>query len=151
MPTQVVADRPPPLLYAAHHAHTPHTPHTPHHAGLLYAPAPQSQLYMDILKNRDGQQHQEPKKEAPQVAYLFFFILTSLTQTTDQWNPTWSKIATSNWVQLPLFRIRNKCNCSLKLNSQTIRSGAQIKKKCKWPCIRRRFACTEAQKIYILT
>ncbi|XP_049702777.1 mediator of RNA polymerase II transcription subunit 15 isoform X2 [Helicoverpa armigera] len=64
----VVGERPPPLLYA-HHAHTPHTPHTPHHANLMYAPAPQPpQLYLDMLKNRDGQQHQEQKKEAqPQV------------------------------------------------------------------------------------
>ncbi|KAI8429161.1 hypothetical protein MSG28_007706 [Choristoneura fumiferana] len=59
----VVGERPPPLLYA-HHAHTPHTPHTPHHANLMYAPAPQPQLYLDILKNREGQQHQEPKKES---------------------------------------------------------------------------------------
>ncbi|XP_049866425.1 inner centromere protein-like [Pectinophora gossypiella] len=71
MPTSgvvgVVGERPPPLLYA-HHAHTPHTPHTPHHANLMYAPAPQPpQLYLDMLKNRDGQQHQEPKKEQPQV------------------------------------------------------------------------------------
>ncbi|XP_073951674.1 uncharacterized protein isoform X2 [Choristoneura fumiferana] len=65
MPTSgvVVGERPPPLLYA-HHAHTPHTPHTPHHANLMYAPAPQPQLYLDILKNREGQQHQEPKKES---------------------------------------------------------------------------------------
>ncbi|KAJ8731820.1 hypothetical protein PYW08_014550 [Mythimna loreyi] len=72
MPTSgvvgVVGERPPPLLYT-HHAHTPHTPHTPHHANLMYAPAPQPpQLYLDMLKNRDGQQHQEQKKEAqPQV------------------------------------------------------------------------------------
>ncbi|XP_046960729.1 putative uncharacterized protein DDB_G0291608 [Vanessa cardui] len=87
MPTSgvvgVVAERPPPLLYAHHghtpHAHTPHTPHTPHqshqphqphqphHTNLMYAPA-QPQLYLDMLKNRDGQQHSEPKKEAqPQV------------------------------------------------------------------------------------
>ncbi|XP_026328354.1 stress response protein NST1 isoform X2 [Hyposmocoma kahamanoa] len=70
MPTSgvvgVVGERPPPLLYA-HHAHTPHTPHTPHH-NLMYAPAPQPQLYLDMLKNRDGQQHQESKKEPqPQV------------------------------------------------------------------------------------
>ncbi|CAH0626905.1 unnamed protein product [Chrysodeixis includens] len=71
MPTSgvvgVVGERPPPLLYA-HHAHTPHTPHTPHHANLMYAPAPQPQLYLDMLKNRDGQQHQDQKKDAqPQV------------------------------------------------------------------------------------
>ncbi|XP_061710054.1 uncharacterized protein LOC133519886 isoform X1 [Cydia pomonella] len=61
MPTSgvVVGERPPPLLYA-HHAHTPHTPHT-HHAGLMYA-APQPQLYLDMLNNRE--QHPEPKKEA---------------------------------------------------------------------------------------
>lgn len=60
----VVAERPPPLLYA-HHAHTPHTPHTPHHPNLMYAPAPQPpHVYLDMLK-RDGQQHQEQKKEAP--------------------------------------------------------------------------------------
>ncbi|CAG4941464.1 unnamed protein product [Parnassius apollo] len=72
MPTSgvvgVVGERPPTLLYP-HHAHTPHTPHTPHHTNLMYAPAPQPQLYIDILKNREGPQHQEPKKEAqpPQV------------------------------------------------------------------------------------
>ncbi|XP_072940469.1 uncharacterized protein [Epargyreus clarus] len=71
MPTSgvvgVVPERPPPLLYA-HHAHTPHTPHTPHHTNLMYAPAPQPQMYLDMLKNRDGQQHSEPKKEQqPQV------------------------------------------------------------------------------------
>ncbi|GBP63179.1 G protein pathway suppressor 2 [Eumeta japonica] len=64
MPTSgvvgVVSERPPPLLYA-------HTPHTPHHAGLMYAPAPQpSQLYLDMLKNRDSA-HQDVKKEQPQV------------------------------------------------------------------------------------
>ncbi|CAB3243076.1 unnamed protein product [Arctia plantaginis] len=67
MPTSgvvgVVGERPPPLLYA-HHAHTPHTPHTPHHANLMYAPAPQPpHVYLDMLK-RDGQQHQEQKKDA---------------------------------------------------------------------------------------
>ncbi|CAH0749501.1 unnamed protein product [Diatraea saccharalis] len=72
MPTSgvvgVVGERPPPLLYP-HHAHTPHTPHTPHHGNLMYAPAPQPpQLYLDMLKNRDGQQHQEQKKDSqPQV------------------------------------------------------------------------------------
>ncbi|CAH0728937.1 unnamed protein product, partial [Brenthis ino] len=77
MPTSgvvgVVTERPPPLLYAHHahtpHAHTPHTPHTPHqphHTNLMYAPA--QPMYLDMLKNRDGQQHAEPKKEAqPQV------------------------------------------------------------------------------------
>ncbi|KAL4710544.1 hypothetical protein ACJJTC_008946 [Scirpophaga incertulas] len=73
MPTSgvvgVVGERPPPLIYP-HHGHTPHTPHTPHHANLMYAPAPQPpHLYLDMLKNRDGQQHQEPKKDPqpPQV------------------------------------------------------------------------------------
>ncbi|KAL0840153.1 hypothetical protein ABMA28_015450 [Loxostege sticticalis] len=64
----VVGERPPPLLYP-HHAHTPHTPHTPHHAGLMYAPAPQQQhMYLDLLKNRDGQHQDSPKdKQPPQV------------------------------------------------------------------------------------
>ncbi|XP_059052477.1 G protein pathway suppressor 2 [Achroia grisella] len=64
----VVGERPPPLLYA-HHAHTPHTPHTPHHTNLMYAPAPQpTQQYFDLLKNRDGPQHQDSKKDSqPQV------------------------------------------------------------------------------------
>lgn len=65
----VVPDRPPPLLYA-HHAHTPHTPHTPHHANLMYAPAPQPpQMYLDMLKNRDGQ-HQDQKKDGQQPQVL---------------------------------------------------------------------------------
>ncbi|KAM3961575.1 uncharacterized protein ACR2FA_004293 [Aphomia sociella] len=69
MPTSgVVVERPPPLLYA-HHAHTPHTPHTPHHTNLMYAPAPQpTQQYFDMMKNRDGPQHQDSKKDSqPQV------------------------------------------------------------------------------------
>ncbi|KAI5636376.1 g-protein pathway suppressor domain-containing protein [Phthorimaea operculella] len=70
MPTSgvvgVVGERPPPLLYA-HHAHTPHTPHTPHHANLMYA-APQPQLYLDMLNNREQHQHQDNKKDQqPQV------------------------------------------------------------------------------------
>lgn len=84
MPTSgvvgVVGERPPPLLYA-HHAHTPHTPHTPHHANLMYAPAPQPpHVYLDMLK-RDGQQHQEQKKEAqvgPQYRALQLLISVNL-------------------------------------------------------------------------
>lgn len=61
----VVAERPPPLLYAHHaHAHTPHTPHTPHHSSLMYAPA--QPMYLDMLKTRDAQHAAEQKKE-PQV------------------------------------------------------------------------------------